>query len=106
MDFRVEIKETAIADLADIVSYVAQDNPDAAGKLGNRLLDSALSLSQGPFKGSRYTRLARIRKLTLPPYKIFYRVDEPRKLVEILRFWHSARSEPDLKLRPRWTYDP
>lgn len=33
MDFRVEVKGTAIADLAEIVSYVAQDNPEAATKL-------------------------------------------------------------------------
>jgi toxin ParE1/3/4 len=97
MDFRVEIKDPAIADLAEIVSYVARDNPDAARKLGNSLLDTALDLSQTPHKGSPYARLANIRKLTLRPYKIFYRVNEPKKLIEILRFWHSARSEPDLK---------
>jgi len=97
MDFRVEVKATAIADLAEIVSYVATDNPDAARRLGNALLDAALSLSETPFKGSRSTRLADIRKLTLRPYKVFYRVDERKKLVEVLRFWHSARREPDLK---------
>ncbi len=96
MDFRVEVKGTAIADLAEIVSYVAQDDPEAATKLGHALLHTALSLSQTPFKGSPYSRLVSLRKLTLRPYKIFYRVDEPKKLVEVLRFWHSARSEPDL----------
>jgi toxin ParE1/3/4 len=94
MDFQVQVKETAIADLAEIVSYVAEDDPAAAGRLGDALLDAALSLSQTPFKGSRYTRLAGIRKLTLAPYKIFYRVNETDKRVEILRFWHSARNEP------------
>jgi toxin ParE1/3/4 len=96
MDFRVEIKDPAIADLAEIVSYIAQDNPDAARALGNNLLDAALSLAQTPYKGSRYQKLAGIRKLTLRPFKIFYRVNEMRKTVEILRFWHSARNEPDL----------
>jgi plasmid stabilization system protein ParE len=38
MDFRVEVKDTAIADLAEIVSYVAEDNPDAARKLGSRFI--------------------------------------------------------------------
>ena len=96
MDFRVEIKEPAIADLAAIVSYVAQDNPDAAASLGNNLLDAALSLAQMPHKGSLYQKLPGIRKLTLRPFKIFYRVNEARRSVEILRFWHSARSEPRL----------
>jgi plasmid stabilization system protein ParE len=32
MDFRVEITDPAIDDLAEIVSYIAQDNPDAAAR--------------------------------------------------------------------------
>jgi toxin ParE1/3/4 len=96
MDFRVEIKDPAIADLAEIVSYIAQDNPDAARALGNNLLDAALSLAETPYKGSRYQKPAGIRKLTLRPFKIFYRVNKMRKTVEVLRFWHSARTEPDL----------
>ena len=96
MDFRVEIKDPAIADLAEIVSYIAQDNPNAATALGNNLLDAALSLAPTPYKGSRYQKLVDIRKLTLRPFKIFYRVNETKKTVEILRFWHSAPSEPDL----------
>ena len=96
MDFRVEIKDPAIADLAEIVSYVAQDNPDETTALGNNLLDAALSLAQTPHKGSPYLKLVNIRKLTLRPYKIFYRLQEAKKLVEVLRFWHSARSEPKL----------
>src|SRR5206468_10190703 len=96
MDFRVVIKHPEIAALAELVSYAARDNPDAATALGNNLLDAALSLAQTPYKGSRYQKLADIRKLTLRPFKIFYRMNETKKTVEILRFWHSARSEPDL----------
>jgi plasmid stabilization system protein ParE len=75
---------------------VAADNPEAATRLGNALLDAALSLSAAPFKGSRYLKFAGVRRITLPPYKIFYRVNEGAQVVEILRFWHSSRSEPDL----------
>jgi toxin ParE1/3/4 len=96
MDFQVEITEPAIADLAEIVSYIARDNPDAASALGNNLLDSALSLAQTPYKGSRYGQLAGIQKLTLSPFKIFYRVNERKESIEVLRVWHSARKEPDL----------
>lgn len=99
MDFKVEIENTAIADLKEIVSYVAQNDPAAAELLANALLDTALSLAQAPCKGSQYRRLAGIRKLTLRPYKIYYRIDESRKLVQVLRFWHFARREPYLKCR-------
>jgi plasmid stabilization system protein ParE len=96
MDFRVEITGPAIADLAEIVSYIAQENPAAAKALGENLLDAALSLAKTPFKGSRYQMLADVRKLTLPPFKIFYRVNDRTRAVQILRFWHSARREPKL----------
>ena len=96
MDFRVEITGPAIADLAEIVSYIARDNPEAAKTPGNNLLDAALNLAKTPQKGSRYQNLPGIRKLTLRPFKIFYRVNESRKVTEIQRFWHSARTEPKL----------
>ena len=94
MDFRVEITGPAIADLAEIVSYIAQENPNAAAALGNNLLDAALSLGQTPHKGSPYMHIANVRKLTVRPFKIFYRVNETNRSVEVLRFWHSARAEP------------
>ena len=96
MDFRVEITDPAIDDLAEIVSYIAQDNPDAASALGNHLLDAALSLAQTPHKGSPYRHIGNVRKLTIRPFKIFYRVNEAKQSVEVLRFWHSARREPKL----------
>jgi plasmid stabilization system protein ParE len=94
MDFRVEITDPAIADLAEIVSYIAQDNPNAAATLGNNLLDAALSLGQTPHKGSPYPHIRNVHKLTVRPFKIFYRVNETSRSVEVLRFWHSARAEP------------
>ena len=51
MDFRVQITGPAIADLAEIVSYISQDNAEAAKAVGNNLLDAALSLGKAPFKG-------------------------------------------------------
>ena len=96
MDFRVEIAEPAIDDLAEVVSYIAQDNPEAASTLGNHLLDAALSLAQTPHKGSPYRHIGNVRKLTVEPFKIFYRVNEAKQSVEVLRFWHSARREPKL----------
>jgi plasmid stabilization system protein ParE len=64
MDFRVEITGPAIADLAEIVSYIAQDNPAAARALGDNLLDSALSLAKTPHKGSRYRNLAGVQEIS------------------------------------------
>ena len=96
MDFRVKITDPAIADLRAIVSYIARDNPAAATVIGNNLLDASLSLAPTPYKGSPFRAIAGVRKLTMRPFKIFYRVHESRELVEVLRVWHSARREPKL----------
>ena len=71
MDFRFEITDPAIDDLAEIVSYIAQDNPEAASVLGNHLLDAAFSLAQTPHKGSPYRHIGNVRRLTVRPFKIF-----------------------------------
>lgn len=96
MDFRVEVTGPAIADLGEIVTYIAQDNREAALALGNHLLDVALSLAKDPQRGSPYRKFASVRKLTVRPYKIFYRVNESTRVVEVLRIWHSVRREPNL----------
>ena len=44
MDFKVLIADSAIADLKEIVEFVAEDNPQAASRLGEKLLAHALSL--------------------------------------------------------------
>ena len=96
MDFRVEITDPAIDDLAEIVSYILKAIRMAASGLGNHLHDAALSLGQTPHKGSSYRHIGNVRKLTVRPFKIFYRVNKARQSVEILHFWHSARREAKL----------
>ncbi len=71
MDFGVEITGPAIADLGEIVSYIARDNPAAAAVIGNNLLDASLSLAQMPYKGSPYRAIAGVRKLTMRRFKSF-----------------------------------
>ena len=48
MDFKVLIADSAIADLKEIVEFVAEDNPEAATRLGEKLLGHALSLATFP----------------------------------------------------------
>jgi plasmid stabilization system protein ParE len=48
MDFKVLIADGAIAELKQIVEFVAEDNPEAAIRLGEKLLGHALSLAKLP----------------------------------------------------------
>ena len=48
MDFKVLIADRAIADLKEIVEFVAEDNPQTAIRLGEKPLGHALSLATLP----------------------------------------------------------
>jgi plasmid stabilization system protein ParE len=48
MDFKVLITESALADLKEFVEFVAQDDSGAAIRLGEKLVDPALSLVSMP----------------------------------------------------------
>jgi plasmid stabilization system protein ParE len=96
MDFKVLIADSAMRDLGEIVEFVAQDNAVAADRLGNKLLDCALSLAAMPQRFPFYDRARGIRKMPAPPFLIYYTADEPHRVVNVLHFWHSARREPQL----------
>jgi toxin ParE1/3/4 len=94
MGFKVLIAESAIADLREIVEFVAEDNPDAAIRLGEKIVSHALSLAAMPQRFPFHDKQRGIRKMPLPPFLIFYTCDEAASVVNILHFWHGARRAP------------
>lgn len=95
MDYKVVLAPRAIADLRDIVLYVAPDRPEAAKRLGLALIDKTKVLGRFPHSGRVVPELAEpsIRELILQPYRIVYRIDEEAKIVGVARYWHGARGE-------------
>ncbi|WP_442944750.1 type II toxin-antitoxin system RelE/ParE family toxin [Nostoc sp.] len=77
----------SLGDLEIIIRYIAQDNPEAARKIGQRLLEKTKELSQFPFKRQKVSEFddANIRQLILKPYRIIYRIEEEKKQVSITR---------------------
>ena len=98
MDYKIIFSEPAIDDLKDIVSFIAEDNPEAAAKFGGKLLESVRHLATFPRFGRVVPELndANIREIIFKPYRIFYRVKDEAQAVEIIRFWHAARGEPEI----------
>jgi plasmid stabilization system protein ParE len=81
------------SDLAKIVSYIANDDPAAAIRFGETLINKAESLADVPGMGPLLPGKANTRFLPVGSYLIIYRPDERRRIVRILRFWHSARRQ-------------
>jgi len=96
MGCKIIFSPQAIADLESAVRFIAKDNPNAAVRVGNALIDRVSILESFPLIGSPYPKRPGVRKLVSRPYIIYYRSRLEESCVDILRYWHGARSEPEL----------
>ncbi len=94
MRFKIIWSDPAVADLEDICSYIAQDDPEAA--LSVARVAHTDTLATFPFIGPLYPRGSggTLRLIVFRSYRILYDVNEGRESVEILHIRHGARDEP------------
>lgn len=85
---------TALRNLDQTAAYIAQDNPDAANRVVERLREATERLARYPDSG-RPGRVAGTRELIAPglPFILPYRVRQKR--IEILRVLHASRRWPN-----------
>ncbi|MCG8526205.1 MAG: type II toxin-antitoxin system RelE/ParE family toxin [Opitutales bacterium] len=93
MGYEVILSPKALEDLESVVSYISQDNPEAALKFGKKLLREVALLKISPNIGMKVPEFEdqHIRQLIKKPYRIIYRIEEDKKRISISRFWHSSR---------------
>ena len=98
MDYQVVLSRSARADLRDIVRYISFDAPDRALEFGRFLISRTRFLAQSPELGRLVPELADpfIREIIVRSYRVVYRLDDSRHLVEVIRFWHAARGTPEI----------
>src|SRR6266496_1466351 len=87
--------EAALERALEDVEAVAEDNPEAAIRLGEKLLAHALSLATFPQRFPFHDRPRGIRKMPVSPFLIYYQCDKESSVVYILHFWHGARRRPE-----------
>jgi plasmid stabilization system protein ParE len=87
-------------DLREIVSFIAQQNPERAQSFGNELIDHALTLAEMPERGRAVPEVSdpRVREIIHRPYRIIYEMFPELNAIYVLRFWHGARGEPEVNL--------
>jgi plasmid stabilization system protein ParE len=94
MGYKVIFSTQSNRDLGHIVSFLAQKNPAAAGRLGYALVDRALSAGAMPHMGAAVRERRDVRRILRRPwFLIYYRVDDTSRVVEIVRIW-DARQNP------------
>ena len=90
---KIRWEKDALADLADLREYIAQDNPAAAQKIAQRILEKMDQLLNQPLMGSP-GRIHNTRELVITntPYTIIYHATSDT--ISILRVFHQARQWP------------
>ena len=102
MDFHVIWADSAILNLQEVCTFIALDDPAAAQRVGQGILDHVKILGSFPYIGPPYPRRSAgtVREIVYRNYRIFYQVNQDTRSVEILHVWHGARGEPPLA--PDW----
>ncbi len=90
---KLRLLPRAARDLAEIRTYIATDDPDAAAAVATALRKSLALIAERPDIG-RPGATPDIREWSVPrlPYVVPYRVRGDH--VEILRVWHTRRNRP------------
>jgi dihydrofolate reductase len=99
MDYQVIWDDEALAEVAEAVRFISAENPAAARKTGEAILQKVQLLRSFPRLGRVYSKLNRedVRETPVPPYRVFYQIKDAERIVRILKVQHGARSEPELE---------
>jgi toxin ParE1/3/4 len=87
----VQWSRRARAHLIEIFEYVAEDDPQAAATLVERLRDATEVLKKHPRIGRMVPEISQeaVRELIVPPYRVVYFVH--RRSCDVLGVYHSRR---------------
>ena len=97
MGYEIIFSQQAVADLKKVVRHIAKDDLTTAFRIDNTLIDRVEILENFPLLGAPYAKRPGVRKLVSRPYLIFYRARLEENSVDILRYWHGARTEPEFR---------
>ncbi len=99
MGCKVILTPQSIGDLEAIVTFIAKDNPERARTFGNELIDRALSVATFPGRGRVVPEIGEpaVREIIHGSYRIIYEIFPESASIFVLRFWHGARGEPEIK---------
>ena len=85
---KVRFEEGALADLGDIFTYVAADNPKAAAELVEHIEHAVMLIGQQPAMGRR-TKRPDLKQLAVEKYLIVYEIASEEIIIQYVR--HGAR---------------
>src|SRR5688572_21438958 len=94
----VRIAPEASKNLDAIYTFIAQQSPQNAAVVLERLLDGIFSLKFLPHRYKVHwrgkDRQDTVRSMPLPPFVVYYRIVEERHLVRVLTVRHGRQRRP------------
>jgi plasmid stabilization system protein ParE len=94
MAFKILYHKDALADLEDIFDWSRDNHPETTEQFADELFGHVELLQALPYIGTCVKGHPHVRRLLHSPLYVYYRIDENRKAIEVLHFWHSSRSDP------------
>jgi plasmid stabilization system protein ParE len=94
--YKVLFTEDALVDLEAVLDYIISDNPSPAERFGISLLNHVELLQSLPRIGVPVPGRPGVRKILHSPVRVYYRLHDDRRLIEVLHFWHASRRDPIL----------
>jgi toxin ParE1/3/4 len=97
MGYQVTLSPSARRDLRDIVRYISFDSPDRAIAFGQFLVSNTKRLADFPQLGRVVPEFENslIREIVVRSYRVVYRINEENQRIDVVRFWHAARGNPE-----------
>jgi addiction module RelE/StbE family toxin len=98
MGYQIALSPSARRDLRDIVRYISLDSPNRAISFGQFLIGNTKRLADFPEMGRIVPEFDHpdIREIVVRSYRVIYRVDHVEQRVDVARFWHGARGNPEI----------
>jgi len=98
VEYEIVWTERALNSLEEVHAYLAQFNPAPADRIIREILDRVQLLATVPLMGAMYPRGSQgpFRVVVSGKCRIFYRIINESRRVDVLLVWHGYRQEPDL----------
>jgi toxin ParE1/3/4 len=96
--YRILMSPRAASDLASIHQHIEKDSPQNAASVVADLVQALDSLEALPhrypvYQGRRQTS-QQVRRMPVPPYLIYYRVNDRTLAVGVITIRHGKRRQP------------
>ena len=96
--YRIRLTKRALSGIEEIHHYIAANSPQNAALVVTELLEAIDRLELFPnrypvYQGRRQPSQS-VRRMPVPPFLVYYRVNDSIKAVDIISVRHGARRQP------------